>query len=291
MTVRDALKEGAATLTGSGTPFLDASLLLAGALGMKVDALYAAGPEALGEDGVGRYREALARRASGVPVAYILGYKEFWGRRFAVDERVLVPRPETELLVEASLALGDAAERASGRPARFHEACCGSGCVAISVAAERPAWEVSASDISAEALEVARANAAALLDPDRRGGPVAFARSDLLASVAVRGAAAFDIIAANPPYVASSEVDGLLAEGWTEPRLALDGGEDGLDAYRRLVPEAARLLAAGGWLLVEADGAQARELRRLFAQAGFVETGSLPDLAGQPRVTRGRMPA
>lgn len=286
MTVRDALREGAATLRGSGTPFLDASLLLAAALGVEVGALYASGPEAIGEGTLDRYRSFLARRASGAPVAYILGYKEFWGRRFAVDERVLVPRPETELLVETAFALGDGAERERAGPVRVHEAFCGSACVAISIAADRLAWEVSASDISAQALAVAAANAAALLPADRSGGRPIFTLSDSLSAVD----ASFDLIVANPPYVPSAEVDLLLDEGWSEPRLALDGGSDGLEAYRRLVPEASRRLVPGGWLVVEADGAQAADLRGIFADSGFVDVDNAPDLAGIIRITRGRIP-
>ncbi len=293
MTVRDALREGAAGLPDSGTPFLDASLLLARALGPGRDAaaLYAAAADELPEATLRAYRATLARRASGEPVAYILGSKEFWGRSFAVDERVLVPRPDTELLVEAALAAGDGLEAASGRPPRVHEAFCGSACVALSVAADRPSWELSVSDLSPEALEVASANAAAILPAERPGGPLALWRSDVLAALGSPGRASgnsFDLVLANPPYVTSAETSQLLARGWREPRMALDGGPDGLDACRALAAQAASRIAPGGWLLVEADASQAEELRAILESRGFAEVETLPDLAGRPRVTRGR---
>jgi release factor glutamine methyltransferase len=286
MTLREALREGAAALTGSETPFLDASLLLGDLLSLDAGALHAAAPRSLSEAELDAFRLRLAARAAGAPVAYILGRKDFWGREFLVDGRVLVPRPDTELLVEAGLGLGDAWSLVGGAAPRVHEACCGSGCVALSIAAERPAWPVSASDLSEAALEVAAANGAALLEGGRPGGPVALLRSDLLAGAL----GPFDLILANPPYVPTAEAERLLDQGWGEPRLALDGGLDGFDLLRRLPPQAASRLAPGGWLLVEADGGQAGELRALFAAAGFVEVETLPDLAGRPRVTRGQVP-
>lgn len=296
MNARDALREGAAALSGSGTPFLDASLLLAEAAGLEPARLYAAGPEPLDDAAIGRYRASIARRAAGEPVAYILGRREFYGRTFAVDRRVLVPRPDTELLVEAALAAGDEAERRLGRPPRLHEACCGSGCVAVSLAAERPRWAISASDLSPEALEVASANASAILGPGagaaRPGGPLVLFRSDLLEPL-VAGMPAggpYDLALANPPYVPAAEARALAAE-WGEPLMALDGGADGLDACRRLAVQAVSRIAPGGGLLLEADGAQAAALRLLLEAAGFVEVHTLDDLGGRPRVTSGRLPA
>jgi len=294
MTVRDALREGQAALAGSETPFLDASLLLADALSKDRSELLASGPDELDSGAAEAFRCRLAERARGVPVAYILGRKEFWGRAFRVDRRVLVPRPDTETLVEAALRIGDALARgasaalALGDAAslRVHDACTGSGCVAISIAAERPKWRVSASDVSAEALDVARANAEALLDPERPGGPVELSRGDLLSSV--RGE--FDLIVSNPPYVESAEASRLLGLGWSEPRAALDGGPDGLDVIRRLVAQAAAALAPGGTLLVEADPSQARSLADLFRASRLEDIESLPDLAGRPRATAGRKP-
>jgi len=294
MIVRDALRDGAAALSGTETPFLDASLLLADALSTDGTRILAAGPETVEEGPLARYRAGIASRSRGLPLAYIVGHKEFWGRRFMVDPRVLVPRPDTETLVEAALAIGDLIVDAQAKtirkrfaaPAlRVHEACCGSGCVAISVAADRPDWSVSASDLSEGALEVARANARALIDPARPGGPLPFIRSDLLSAL-TRGS--FDLILANPPYVGSGKTEALLALGWSEPRMALDGGSDGLDLVRRLVPEAAFALSRGGALLVEADGEQAAEVAALFRASRLTDIEAYRDLGGKARVTSGR---
>jgi release factor glutamine methyltransferase len=169
---------------------------------------------------------------------------------------------------------------------RVHDSCCGSGCVAISVAADRPGWQVSGSDLSEGALEVARGNAAALLAPGRPGGAVVFLRSDLLAMAG----GPFDLVLANPPYVSSAQTDALLGLGWSEPRMALDGGADGLDFVRRLVGEACDSVAPGGALLVEADGEQAEAVAGLFRAAGFVDIETRRDLGGKARVTTGRKP-
>ncbi len=286
MTVRDALREGAAALKGTESPFLDASLLLADALGVRTEKIHASHPDALDEPGLAAFRSRIARRAAGVSVAYILGRKEFWGRSFIVDERVLVPRPETELLVSRALELGDAlAAAARGAAAlRVHEACCGSLCVAASLAADRPNWEVSASDLSGPALEIAAANAAALLPPDRPGGTLGLIRSDLFEAVPGE----FDLILANPPYVPSAEAKALLEKGWVEPLMALDGGDDGLDLIRRLIPQAAARLSPGGWLLLEADGSQEAAIAELLKAAGLVEVACIADLAGIARVSLGR---
>jgi release factor glutamine methyltransferase len=299
MTVRDALREGAAALAGSETPFLDASLLLADALGITTTSLHASGPDAIDEALLARYRLALASRGRGMPVAYILGYKEFWGRRFMVDGRVLIPRADTETLVEAALKLGDVKGNDGNRGSspssfarlRVHDLCTGSGCVAISLAAERPEWELSASDFSEGALEVASVNADAILGPargalSRPGGALDFAPSDLLASVS----GPLDMIVANPPYVPSAETEELLGLGWSEPRMALDGGKDGLGLIRRLVPEAASRLSHGGVLLVEADGEEAGSVAELFRASRFIDIQTLCDLGGRPRVTSGRRP-
>ena len=282
MTVRDALREGVAALGASETPFLDASLLLEKSLGIDAARLYAAGPECLDSESESAYRSLVAERSSGVPVAYLVGEKEFWGRRFRVDRRVLVPRPETELLVAAVLEAGG--DRGPGA-LRVHEACCGSACAILSLAADRPDWIVSASDLSGEALEFAADNADLILPAGRPGGPCLFSRSDLLASSRLPRYSLAD-----PPYIPSSEIERLGASSEREPRMALDGGPDGLDAYRRLAPQAAAALAPGGRLLLEADGTQAEALRALLEEAGFDEISTLRDLAGIERVTRGRLP-
>jgi release factor glutamine methyltransferase len=287
MTVREALREGAAALAGSETPFLDASLILAALLSVDRARLFASGNDEVDGRTAAEYRSKIARRAQGLPVAYILGYKEFYGRRFAVDSRVLVPRPDTETLVETALRLGDEMLRGETESSlRVYDVCTGSGCVAISIAAERPEWEVAASDISPEAVDLARMNAETVLYPKRSGGSVEFIVDDLLTSAGE----GWDIIVSNPPYVESSETDRLLSLGWSEPRLALDGGSDGLDVVRRLIVQAADRLAPGGALAVEADAAQADAVAELFRASRFVCIRIERDLAGRPRVTTGRKP-
>lgn len=285
MTLREALAEGTEGLLGgpSDSPFLDASLLLAAAVGVSRDALLARLPEEASPAALGAYRAALSRRAVGEPVAYILGYKEFYGRNFLVDRRVLVPRPDTELLVEAALeALPPPGDPAwTERAIRAHDAFSGSGCVGISLAAERPALEVSLSDASEGALELCALNAAALL-----GRELPASLGDVLS--AARGP--LDLITANPPYVTSAFVDGMEAAGCVEPRLALDGGSDGLVLYGRLAAEALGLLAPGGTLLAEISEEQGAAVAGAFETAGFVGVRVLRDLAGLDRVVGGRAP-
>jgi release factor glutamine methyltransferase len=304
MKVRDALREGARILaengrTGTETPSLDASLLLARALGKTRDGVLASMPDEVGEVEAGLFFRLVAARGEGRPVAYLTGRKEFWGRDFLVSDAVLVPRPDTELLVETALRLGTIVEGSRGalyarnggavsrrRVVRFHDSCTGSGCVALSVAADRPGWKVSASDISPAALEVARANARALLPVGRPGGPVGLSLMNLFDGL---DADSYDLLAANPPYVGSAEARELSGL-WGEPLLALDGGKDGLEPYRALLPGARSALARGGWLLLEAGAEQAAELRGLLGAAGFADVESLRDLAGLERVTVGRKP-
>jgi release factor glutamine methyltransferase len=283
----EVLREGTAGLgaPGSearGTAALDAALLLAFQLGITREALLADPAATVEPTTRERYLTCVAQRAGGRPLAYITGRKEFYGRVFAVDDSVLVPRPDTELLVELGLSVGDLVAGRKGVPS-VHECCVGSGAVALSVAAERPSWSVSGSDISEAALAVAAANEKTALPPGRAA--VVFSKSDLLSDVEGK----FDLIICNPPYV-ESPLARELAALWGEPLLALDGGPDGLDLIRRLLPEARSRLKAGGSLLVEADAAQAPALRGLFADAGFVRARSERDLAGLERVTIGELP-
>jgi len=278
------------------TAFLDACVILAHCLGISKAMLLTRFPEQI-SDGTGEAFSTLwARRLTGESIAYIVGKKEFFGRDFLVDKRVLVPRPDTETLVTAALEIGDAAiarrrEKAT-RPGinhkdtakllfRLHDVCTGSGAVAISIVAERPEWFVSASDISPEALEVASINASRLLG---KGIPLTVA--DLLCGLDE----AYDIITANPPYVPSSETDQLLSLGWGEPRLALDGGSDGLDFIKRLAREAFSKLVPGGFLLIETDALQSRATSDILIREGFDGTRTWKDLAGLERITGARRP-
>jgi len=267
-TVRAALEEAAAQIG-----LVDARVLACHLLGTDRAWLAANPMHVLGESQDARFDLLVAQRAMGHPVAYLVGTREFWGRDFEVGPAVLIPRPETETLVEAAL------ERA-GPQASILDLGCGSGAIAVTLACERPGAAVDAVDASAEALEVARRNAA------RHGAAVAFAHGSWYEPVAGRR---FDLVVANPPYVAAA--DRHLAEGDLrfEPRQALtDGSPDGLDSIRAIVSGAPAHLKSGGWLLIEHGYDQAPACRALLEAAGFRSLVSIPDLAGIPRVAGGR---
>ncbi len=261
---------------GVDAPRLTAELLLASALGCDRVRLYLDFDKPLGDPELARYRELVRRRAEGEPTAYLVGAREFFGRRFAVDARVLVPRPETELLVEAALAALPAGGSAL-------DLGTGSGAVAVSLALGRPGARVTAVDLSAGALEVARANAAAL------GAAVDFLEGDLFAPLPP--GARFDVVASNPPYLPAGDLAGLQREVKREPRLALDGGADGLQVLRRIVEAAPRWLAPGGVLLLEMHESHLEPLPALCRAAGFERAEARRDLAGLPRLTVARMAA
>jgi len=216
------------------------------------------------------------RRADGEPTAYLTGAREFAGHRFAVDARVLVPRPETEQVLEAALAAlpegGAALDLGTG-----------SGILAISLALGRPGARVTAVDLSADALAVARANAAALC------AEVALLQGDLFAPLPA--GARFDVVVSNPPYIPTGELAGLQREVRREPRLALDGGPDGLAILRRLVAAAPAFLLPGGTLVLEMHESHEASLPALCLAAGFATAEARSDLAGLPRVTVARTAA
>jgi release factor glutamine methyltransferase len=278
MTARSLLTQGYDTLFYAEvhTPFLDAVVLLAHALEATKEKLLASLPDEVQPDVESRYRDFLDLRCRGVPVSYIRRVKEFYGLDFYVDERVLVPRPDTEVLVEKVLQC----VHADPRLRRVHDACTGSGCIGIAVKRTAPDLEVSASDISAAALEVAAVNAERIL-----GGTFPAFRSDLLESVP----GSFDLIASNPPYLRDDEVADLRRLGWREPELALAGGRDGTTLAERLIRAAPARLSTGGWLVLEAAPLQITKLFALMDQAGFHTIDVEKDLAGSSRVIAGRL--
>jgi len=280
MNVRAALSEGTGALEKSrpGSPFLDAALLLGHALGIGKDRLLASMPEEVGDEPLSVYRSYLARRLRGEPVAYIVGHKEFYGREFGVDHRVLVPRPDTELLVEAALERLPRFDAAHGGKIRVHDAFTGSGCVGISIAAERPDVEVSLSDRSQAALQVASDNSITILGRKLEAVP-----ADILSGV--KGL--FHLISANPPYVSTDTADCIMGDGGHEPRAALDGGEHGLDLFPALVAQAWDVLLEGGSLIAEIGEEQAEDVSKIFIAGGFGGVAVLRDLAGHDRVVAG----
>lgn len=265
---------------GIASARLDAEVLVAHALGIDRVRLYMDLDRPLQAAELARIRASVARRRRREPVAYIVGAREFYGRRFEVSPAVLVPRPETELLVERALSL--LARDARG-PAL--DLGTGSGCIAVTLALERPALEIDATDLSPDALAVAARNAAALGIADR----VRLHRGDLFA--ALPRPQSYALVVSNPPYVADSERTLLAPEVRDhEPALALFAGADGLDVLRRLVREAPDWLAPGGTLLVEIGSGQGEAVSALARQAGLVDVAVHRDLAGHDRVVEARRP-
>jgi release factor glutamine methyltransferase len=278
MTVRALLRQGydKLFLAEVDTPLLDALLLLAFALKMTKEKVLASLPDSVSPEAAERFLELIDRRGAGTPVSYIRRIKEFWGLEFYVDERVLVPRPDTEALVEKALEV----VRADPRLQRVHDACTGSGCIGIALKSTIPRLDVSASDISAEAGEVLSLNAEKLL-----GARMDFFVSDLLEDVP----GSFDVITANPPYLSDSEMEGMRKIGWPEPEMALAGGRDGTALAERLIRAAPRKLASNGWLVLEAAPQQFIKLFALMDQAGFQSIDVMQDMSGHNRVIAGRL--
>ncbi len=259
-------------------PRLDAEVLLAHALGATRTQLVIDAKRPLEPGELARFRELVKRRRVREPVAYLLGVREFYGRPFRVDKRVLIPRPDTETLVDVALAR----TQSRSLSMRALDLCTGSGCVAITLARQRPTACVHATDLSDDALAVARENALRL-----GAYTVAFWRGDLFAALPP-SCGPFDVIAANPPYIATSDVETLETDIKAfEPRLALDGGADGLSVVRRIVDEAPARLAAGGALAVEIDGGEAAAVAQLLEARGFANVTITRDYGRIERVVDG----
>lgn len=280
MTTRgEARGEAVARLRESGDPSaaLDADLLLAHVCGIGKEELYAHAEVVLGGAQAGAFEELVRRRAEGEPVAYLRGFKEFYGLRVAVDRRVLIPRPETEVLVDAVLEF----MRSTGRH-RVADVGTGSGAIAVAIAVREPRARVVAIDRSADALEVARVNVRAHGVADR----VELRRGDLLAPMHET----VDVVAANLPYLRDDVLEHLNAERTSlafEPREAVVAGLDGLDVIRRAVAQLPERLGPGGAAFFECDPPQAGEIERLLSDAIGARTRVLNDLAGSPRVVEG----
>jgi release factor glutamine methyltransferase len=260
---------------------LDARLLVGAVLGLDLTGVIAAANRLLTTDESIRLVDFAQRRLGGEPVARILGQKEFWGLTLKLSAATLVPRPDTETVVELALEMLRAAP-GPGHRLRIADIGTGSGAILLALLSELPDACGVGTDISEAALRAASANAAHLRLADRAG----FVACDYAAALSGR----FDLIVSNPPYIRSAEIAGLAAEvRGHDPRVALDGGADGLDAYRALIPQAAGLLAPQGALVVEAGHDQSAAIQELMAAAGLtLERPAKADLAGILRAVTGR---
>lgn len=254
-------------------PRLTAELLLGHTLELDRVSLYTQLDRPLSKDELAAYRALIQRRLSGEPTQYLTGTKDFYGRKFTVDPRVLIPRPETELLVEAVVKL---------KPARVLDLCTGSGCIAVTVACELPNSSVWATDLSKDACDVAKLNA----DTLGAGSRVTVLQGDLLA--AVPQGPKFDVIVSNPPYVKASELATLQKEVQREPKSALDGGPDGLDFIRRIAIDAVLRLKSGGTLALEIGDGQGDSVNDILVRAGYREVRIEKDLARHDRLAFGK---
>lgn len=265
-----------AELPDSPSPRLDAEWLLAAALGKPASYLRTWPEREVPAEVAARFAADLARRRAGEPVAYILGRQGFWSLDLEVAPATLIPRPDTELLVETALALLPA------RDAAVLDLGTGTGAIALALAAERPAWRLTGVDRVAEAVELAERNRR------RLGlGNAAFLQSDWFSALDGRR---FALIASNPPYIAADDPHLVLGDVRFEPASALVAGADGLDDIRLIVTQAPEHLESGGWLLLEHGFEQAAAVRELLNARGFFNAESRRDLGGHERISLGRLP-
>ena len=271
----------------SQSPRLDAEILLAHSMHCERIMLYTRFDEIVSEADRLQFRELVKQRASGCPVAYLVGFKEFYSLRFDVSEHVLIPRPETEFVVIAVLDIVkeyfNSDTNGQSIPCHVVDVGTGSGAIAITLATELSLIEVTAVDLSTAALEVARKNAIGHEVNDR----IEFIEQDLLEGASDTK---FDIVVSNPPYVTSEEYEALSRNVREyEPKLALESGSTGMECYQRLVPQAAARLNDGGWLVLETSPMLMEQLKTLVSETGFGEIATVADLAGHQRILTARI--
>jgi len=279
--LKQALASASQQLTRArvGSPRRNAELLLMFTLGCDRAYLYAHPERELSREEQARYQEVIRQRSQGIPAQYITGHQEFWGLDLIVSPAVLIPRPETEHVIETVLEL-DRSREASGGFRQIVDVGTGSGSIALALAKELPAAEIHATDISGSALEIARANAAR----HQLQGRIHFHETNLLEGLS---GALFDLVVSNPPYVGESEEDLVELEVRRfEPRAAVFAGPTGLEIIARLLPQARERLRPDGWVVLEISGTIAAELPRLLAD--WSEVRITRDLQGLPRVAAAR---
>jgi release factor glutamine methyltransferase len=280
MTVKETLAHQSARLRKAGieTSSLDASILLGFILNYNRADIIAAGRDVLSEEHISAFHSLIERRINGEPIAYITGIKEFRLLDFHVSPSVLVPRPDTETLVETAKKLLDKEKRNT----HILDLCTGSGAIAIALKHETKRCEVYGADISAEAIEIAKKNALKHIED----GKIHFYLGDLFDALPPNHHL-FSIIVSNPPYIPTEEIKTLSAEVQREPRLALDGGPSGLDIIERIIEKAPDYLKKGGILLLEADPRQMKNIAFLLEKRGFNKIMMYNDLSGNERVIGG----
>jgi len=279
-TVREALVEGTQRLANLETPFLDAALLLSHALGISKEKLLASYPDTIPLSAMNEFNNHVTKRLSGYPISYIRKKKEFFGLPFYVDERVLVPRPDTETLVEEVLK-HIYKKSTRQKDLKVLDLGTGTGCIAITLKHLQPQLRVTAADISKSALAVCKLNSRHLLTE-----PLKLIESDLFSAVS----GTFDIIVSNPPYLTSNEVAQMQERHWPEPMTALEGGQDGLDTIRILINEGYDHLSEGGAMFLEAGIEQIGAIEEIFRTRGYQGINSYPDLSGRNRAVSGYKP-
>lgn len=274
ITLKQALRMASHAIAGSDTVQVDAELLLAAALGKSRTYLYTWPEQVLSPAERSYFESVLERRVMGEPVAYILGTRDFWTLTLRVNRHVLIPRPETELLVETALAL------IASPDARIADLGTGSGAIALAIASERPAWKVIATDMSASALSVASDNASVLNIAN-----VEFRQGSWCEALPPQ---CFDLIASNPPYIDSADAHLTQGDLRFEPRSALVAADDGLADIRALCAQAQDYLKPGGWLLLEHGWTQGQAVAALMQSSGLESVQTIKDLNDNDRVTQGR---
>lgn len=275
MTIRQALDAAASALKASDSPRLDAEILLAHVLEVDRSYLFTYPELEPSEDALQQFQHYVARRAQSEPIAYLIGRKSFWDFELTVNPHVLVPRPETELLVETALQLGE-----KHKALHVADLGTGSGAIALALARECPAWEILAADISVEALGVARRNAATLALKN-----VEFVQGSWCEALSTGG---FDMIVSNPPYIAPGDPHLTAGDLPFEPTLALQAADAGFDAFNSIADGARQYLRPGGWLLLEHGFEQQEQLKSLLLELGYAAVSGHADLAGCDRLVVAR---
>ncbi|MBN1524132.1 MAG: peptide chain release factor N(5)-glutamine methyltransferase [Spirochaetales bacterium] len=276
MTVREMLHESTQRLQKAQVelPHLDALLLASQVMQCSKEQVYVSYPDEIDPALYIEVMQLIEQRCTGIPVSYLRRKKDFYNNEFYVDSRVLVPRPDTEIIVDAVKEF--ILQR--GGTGQVLDLCTGSGCIAITLAELLPAVHITGADISSDAGEVFLRNAEAIL-----GKPLPFVCTDLFSNIQGK----YDCIVANPPYVTTFEVEEMINRGWPEPVLALDGGPDGTDFLCRIIKQAPQYLNHNGALFCEAAGPQMGKLKDIMEKEKYIDIELFSDLGGRERVIRG----